>query len=81
MDNAAPFQEGHWVAEPPEFDRPKLAKVRSVYFDSIAKEWVADLVLYAADGRRIGRESPAMGGPRDFEPAEPPPGWRLIKKP
>jgi hypothetical protein len=28
-----------------------------------------NLVLYALDGTRIGRASPRMGGPRDFEPA------------
>lgn len=81
MDVHAPFAAGNWVAEAPEFDRPKIAKVKDIYFDRIANEWVADLILYSAGGDRIGRESPACGGPRTFEPCVPVATWRAIKKP
>lgn len=81
IDVLAPFASGNWVAQAPEFDRPKIAKVRDVYFDYAAKEWVADLVLYSAAGDRIGRESPRMGGPAGFEPCVPCSDWRAIKKP
>lgn len=81
VDGLAPFERGNWVAESPEFDHPKIAKVRDVYYDSICKEWVADLILYSADGNRIGRESPRMGGPAGFEPCVPCADWRAVKKP
>lgn len=81
VDVAAPFEKGNWVAEAPEFSHPQIAKVRDVYFDSFAKEWVADLILYSADGNRIGRASPRMGGPSGFEPCVPCATWRAIKRP
>lgn len=80
-DEPAPFQAGDWVAEAPETGRPDIAKVKDLYRDDIAKEWVADLVLYAPSGNRLGRRSPAMGGPRGFEPCVPVGGWRKIEKP
>lgn len=44
-------------------------------------EWVADLVLYSPSGSRLGRRSPAVGGPRGFEPWVPVGNWRKIEKP
>lgn len=40
-----------------------------------------DVVLYDRDGSRLGRISPAMGGPRHFEPATDPDGWMVIEEP
>lgn len=77
----APFKAGDWAAETPESGRPDIAKVKDVCWDEVAKEWVADLVLYAPSGDRLGRRSPAMGGPRSFEPCVPVSGWRRIEKP
>lgn len=81
VDIPAPFQSGDWVAEAPESGCPDIAKVKDVYWDDIANEWVADLVLYAPSGNRLGRRSPAMGGPRGFEPCVPVGDWRKIEKP
>lgn len=78
-ERVAPLAKGDWVAE--QGMRPDLAKVRNVYWDSISREWVADLVLFKHDGTRIGRASPRMGGPGGFEPAVPVQYWSRIKKP
>lgn len=43
--------------------KPQLARVKHIYDDGSL-----DLVLYSRTGMRIGRESPAMGGPTSFEP-------------
>lgn len=77
----APFEKGMWVAQSPEFDHPEIARVKDVYYDDICKEWVADLILYSPDGARIGRDSPARGGPKGFEPCVPVTEWRAIKEP
>jgi len=78
---AAPYAKGDWVAEAPDNNRPSIAKVRDCYWDDFAKEWVADLILYSAEGDRIGRESPACGGPTGFEPCVPVRDWRRIERP
>jgi len=74
-----PFEKKDWVMER-EVMHPGLAKVKDLYWDPNFG-WVADLVLYSPDGIRIGRESPAMGGPRSFEPAVPVEYWERIEKP
>lgn len=40
-----------------------------------------DVALYNRDGERIGRESPACGGPTSFEPACTAEGWVVIEEP
>ena len=75
----APFAEKDWVAEGDQ--HPEIARVKDVYWDDIANEWVMDLVLYSPDGDRIGRKSPRMGGPGGFEPAVPCKYWRKIQRP
>lgn len=77
------FAVGDWVAQ---FDcnpqRPRIAKVRDEYADPIDKsQRLVDLVLYEHNGTRIGRESPACGGPRGFEPACPASRWTPIEEP
>ena len=72
--------QGAWVVQ---FDcsdvRPRIGLVRDAYeFDG---EWLLDIVLYAHDGTRIGRESPACGGPKGFEPACAASRWEPIDKP
>lgn len=81
-EQKAPFDKLQWVVEPAGIDgRPQIAKVRDCYWDDICKEWVADLIFYSPDGVRVGRESPAMGGPKSFEPAVPVSKWRRIMRP
>jgi len=74
-----PVKPGDWVAS--RHDPSCVARVRDVGFDPVAQEAVVDLVLYARDGRKIGRESPVMGGPRSYEPACSYSNWRRISKP
>lgn len=59
------YKKGDWVASKnAPMNRPEIAKVRDIY----EGEPVFDLVMYAPDGSRLGRVSPAMGGPKGFEP-------------
>lgn len=60
---------------------PEFGRVKECYWDGCCKEWVMDVVLYSPEGERIGRTSPAMGGPRHFEPAVPVEYWQRIQKP
>ncbi len=82
MENAAvaaqAFQPGDWVVRR---DWNQLAKVKD--FNPATGNWEAtlDLVFYARDGERLGRVSPAMGGPRGFEPCCGASEWALIKAP
>lgn len=59
------YKPGDWVAEKNAVMlQPALARVKDVY----EGEPFFDLVMYASDGTRLGRVTPAMGGPRNFEP-------------
>lgn len=73
------MQEGSWVASfhsaSPDFGA-QIGRVKEVHFDGSI-----DIVLYAKTGRRIGRESPAMGGPKGFEPCCCADYWEPIEKP
>ncbi|AOG02845.1 hypothetical protein [Bosea sp. RAC05] len=72
-----PVKAGDWVVS--RFSDDKVAKVRSVYLEG--ETVLVDLVLFARDGRTIGRESPVMGGPRNFEPACEYKDWQRIREP
>lgn len=65
------FKKNDWVAN--QFG---IGKVRHVHEDGLL-----DIVLYARDGKRIGRDSPAMGGPTTFEPCCDPDNWKRIQEP
>ena len=70
-----PFRPSDWVVNSAE----RVAQVKRVYRDGV--EVLLDLVLYDKDGNRTGRESPACGGPRTFEPACDASGWERIERP
>jgi hypothetical protein len=76
-----PLRKGDWVIDHPDRAdyHPSLGKVKDVYF--LGGEWLIDVVLYDPDGRRIGRESPAGGGPRGFEPAISASFFQRMRKP
>lgn len=65
------FRAGMWIA-----NAHRLGRVRYVHPDG-----TLDIVLFERDGRQIGRVSPAMGGPRGFEPSCSPEGWAEIARP
>lgn len=73
------FSEGVWVASTTDPDRPQIALVKDVY--ELDGELLLDLVIYDRNGTRVGRESPACGGPRNFEPACPAAHWEPIEEP
>lgn len=71
----SPIKKGDWVAD----GTGQIAKVRDAY--QLCGEPLIDLWLYSNKGERIGRASPALGGPRTFEPACDAANWSRIKKP
>lgn len=71
MPGGGSFAVGNWVA-----DGTQIARVKFVHEDGLL-----DLVMYDRAGTRLGRTSPAMGGPRHFEPCCSPEGWRPIEEP
>lgn len=70
-----PFKPGDWVADA----NVNVARVKDVY--NLNGEALLDLVMFSRDGERLGRVSPAMGGPRGFEPAMNGDDWKRINKP
>lgn len=76
--SAGGFSPGDWVVSS-EFQR--VAKVQQAYQDSNGSGVLLDLVFYNRDGKRIGRESPAMGGPKKYEPACAAEHWLHIERP
>lgn len=72
-----PFKPKDWVAK--IGDHGSIAQVKHVC--RWEGEVFLDLVLYSPDGDKIGRESPAMGGPRTFEPMCDASGWERISEP
>jgi len=73
-----PFKPGDWVAG--IGDHRRLAKVKDVSRDE-AGEILLDLWLYDPEGARIGRDSPALGGPKTFEPSCVAQAWERIARP
>ncbi len=63
------IEKGMWVADGDPLGHwlPRVAKVADVY--DLFDERLADIVYYSPTGHRVGRISPALGGPANFEPA------------
>ncbi len=70
-----PFKPGDWATD----DQDRVAKVKSVW--RCGDEVMLDLWIFTHKGKRVGRESPACGGPRTFEPACPAQHWERIGEP
>lgn len=73
-----PFKPGDWVAG--KGDHSRIAKVKDVSRD-LDGEVLLDLWIYRSDGTRIGRLSPALSGPKTFEPGCDAVAWERISKP
>ncbi len=73
-DSPLPFKPGDWV-----WDGQRAAQVKAVSRDR--DEVVLDLYLYGDSGLRLGRQSPALGGPRSFEPCCSSEHWERITEP
>ena len=71
-------QPGSWVAKLEcDSNHPQVAKVRDAHPEHNA----LDLIFYSGSGERIGRASPAMGGPKGFEPFCGAEAWVEIETP
>lgn len=82
----APFPRGAWVAEVDGGLRPVFGRVLRIYLDDFPSSpsygaWLIDLQCYGPDGGRIGRVSPAMGGPKSYEPCLTAARFRRIREP
>lgn len=57
----------------------RIARVRDVY--EMDGAVLLDLVMFDRSGEKLGRVSPAEGGPRSFEPACDAEGWERVRQP
>lgn len=84
-DNGAGIGVGDWAASRPGGPANQVGRVRAAYWvgePGTARERLLDIVLYDwKTGDKTGRESPAAGGPRHFEPACPAKHWLRIYPP
>lgn len=78
-----PIVQGDWVARIEHTRYAAIGRVKQSYWDREPGGPVCmDVVLYDTGGVVIGRTSPAMGGPKTFEPAvEFGEWWQRIEKP
>lgn len=74
-----PFNNGDWVGDFTDNHSPIFGIVKEVFLEPDG--WFINLVVYAVHGERIGRRSPACGGPTNFEPFIPADRFQKIKKP
>jgi len=76
------MQVGTWVMRAEQADRPcyvwDVGKIIHLYEDHPG---IADICLYSTDGTKLGRSSPAEGGPTKFEPWCELSSWVGIQKP
>ena len=73
-DHVYPVKPGDWVT-----DFSLVGIIQDVYV--IDGEPLANIKIHDRTGRNIGRESPAEGGTKKFEPAVPLKGWSRINRP
>ena len=70
------IQKGAWVVNP-ESSGLELGKVKETYDE----EKLFDLIIYNSKGGKIGRISPALNGPKKFEPCLEQKEFIVIQKP
>lgn len=70
------FRPGDWVSD----NADRIARVKDVHESSDGAVFL-DLVMYNRKGDKLGRVSPAMGGPRSFEPWCELGSWRRVHAP
>ncbi len=77
-----PVVRGDWV-ESCDTTYPRIARVVEAFWDvrGAERKCMVNLSIYSVEGERIGRVSPAMGGPSRFEPWIDYAGWIRIEKP
>jgi len=78
-----PYSKGDWLETTGE-RQLQIARVRKAYWSRNSDGEVklyGDLWLYSYDGDKIGRESPALGGARSYEPFCDLSDYRRIEEP
>lgn len=84
LEPVLPVIKGDWVETVGE-THPRVARVVESFWNvepNGARVCMVNLSIYAHSGQRIGRESPAEGGPTAYEPWIRYTGeWQRVKKP
>ena len=80
------IEPGAWVAsflnDPRADERPPIGLVKEVNEDPFGiSETTIDIIRYDQTGGKLGRVSPAEGGPTSFEPCCPIELWEPIEEP
>lgn len=75
MPGPYPVKPSDWVSD----DGERIGRVKNVYGSE--GDLLLDIVMYDHRGNKLGRISPACGGPRTFEPACPAENWRRVNEP
>ncbi len=70
------MKKGDWV-----FDNCELIGVVKHDPYTVSGRVHIDVTIYDRNGNPLGRVSPAMGGPKNFEPALEADEWVVIKRP
>jgi hypothetical protein len=78
VDGTLPLRGNCWVMQG-SGTNIRIAKVRACYRSG--GEVLLDLWMYSTEGEKLGRLSPALGGPSSFEPACTLDGWVRIEEP
>ncbi len=78
-ETVLPVARGDWVATE-RGTHFQVGRVRGSRLEGGGRV-LMDVVIFDADGNKVGRASPHMGGPRSFEPSIPFEGWRRIERP
>jgi hypothetical protein len=74
LEEVFPFKPGDWVVDFGE----RVARVKGV--SRFAGDVYLDLYMYSDRGDNLGRTSPAMGGPRAYEPCCSAEGWTRLER-
>jgi hypothetical protein len=70
------FSKGDWVVDTEDDHSPLFGRVKEVWSDG-----TIDVFVYAPHGEKIGRRSPACGGPKGYEPCLTASRFALIEEP
>jgi hypothetical protein len=77
-----PFKKGQWVGDKDDSISPIFGTVRDCYPEGESSNlFLLDLYVYNYQGVKVGRRSPAMGGPSHYEPCISAERFKEIEEP
>jgi len=77
-----PFKKGQWIGDKDDELTPIFGVVKDCYPEGEDPNlFLLDLYVYNPQGIKIGRRSPAMGGPTSFEPCISAERFKEIEEP